>query len=159
LPAPVVSTGKGTGTSPASAILSGTIDPQGWSGTYGFEVGTGAGYTEQIVLGTLGPGTSGSQALGQTIALLESNTTYHFRAYFTTEAFGTLYGADQTFTTPAYTNPLSIAPPPPFVGASTIAFPSEEKASVVKKTTKKGKTPKVKHKRKKKRTKAKRKKK
>jgi hypothetical protein len=106
---PTVVTGTGTPIDPASETLNGTINPEGVSGTtYHFEYGADANYGNNTP--DVDPGNGSSAVAASDIAnvgLLPSST-YHFRLVGSNPG-GTIYGADNTFTT---------APGPPVVDGS-----------------------------------------
>lgn len=109
--APAVATGAATnvrtGSSTGSATLNGLVTPNGASTSYRFDYGTTTGYgasTDEIDAGS---GTSGVVASAD-LTGLQAGTTYHYRLV-ATNAIGTSYGDDQTFTVPAAT--ISTAPP------------------------------------------------
>ena len=94
---PTVSTVGATAIQAISATLSGTVNPAGHPVTVTFEYGTTTAYD-----GTTAPKSIG--AAGSTVAFhaditnLSPGVTYHFRAV-ATNAQGTIYGSDKTFTT------------------------------------------------------------
>ncbi len=88
-----------------SAILNGTVNPQGHATTYHFDWGPTTSYGSQLpeVDASVGADSAKHQ-LEQELTGLSADHTYHFRVVATncggcTE--GTTYGADQTFTTAA----------------------------------------------------------
>lgn len=104
---PVVSTGDATSVGPYGATIAGTLDANGSDSSYRFEYGTTNNYgmnSESAV-----PGGSGSQAISISVSALQPSTTYHYRL-LATNAGGTAYGNDATFTTAAA--PLAATAPP-----------------------------------------------
>jgi hypothetical protein len=106
---PVVTTASATDVNTGSATLNGTVNPANLATSYQFEYGTGTGYGSSTA----------SQSAGFDYAVhdeaaaitgLAPGTTYNFRIV-ATNAEGTSYGADQTFTTPAKTPPASVKAP------------------------------------------------
>jgi len=92
---PTVTTDEATAIRPTSATLNGTLDADGGEACdCGFEWG------ETIAYGNTTPTQSRTtgQTFAQIITGLDPNKTYHYRA-FATNAAGTSYGSDQTFTT------------------------------------------------------------
>ncbi len=136
VPAPTVSTGGASGVAVGQATLSGSIDPEGWDSTYGFQYGTSTGYGSQwpTVPVDLG-GLSGAQPVSVAVQNLLPGTTYHYRLV-ASNAGGTSYGADETFTTGEY--PASIVQSP--VVSETFTLPSEQTVTVTAKANKKKKT-------------------
>ena len=92
---PTVTTDPATSVAATTATLNGPLDNDGGEACdCGFEWG------ETIAYGNTTPTQSRTtgQTFSQVISGLDPNTTYHFRA-FATNAAGTSYGADRTFTT------------------------------------------------------------
>ena len=85
------------------------MNPQGVKTTYEFDLGVDTGYGTRI-FGEAGSG-SEAQTFNTSLAELTPATTYHFRL-IATNMFGTSYGADETFTTPAIPGSLLSAPAP-----------------------------------------------
>jgi hypothetical protein len=81
-----------------SAVLEGTIDPEGVDSKYHFEYGLDQRYGSRTV-GFVGVG-SGSDPVAASAAItgLKPNTTYHFRIVGSNDS-GSIAGADGTFTT------------------------------------------------------------
>ena len=81
-----------------SAVVEGTIDPEGVDSKYHFEYGLDQRYGSRTV-GFVGVG-SGSDpvAAAAPISGLKPNTTYHFRIVGSNDS-GSIVGADQSFTT------------------------------------------------------------
>lgn len=103
---PSVTSLPATNVGAASATLNGMLDSDGgMASDCGFEWGLDTNYgsvtpTEQKSTG---------QTFSRVIAGLQPNTTYHFRA-FATNAYGTSYGSDQSFTTAAVLPAVATAP-------------------------------------------------
>jgi hypothetical protein len=122
--APVVSTGAVGGLSPTGATLSGTVNPEGHSTSYVFEIGTNEEYGTDISGAVEGEGT---QAQSVTLALenLVPLTTYYYRLS-AANANGSSQGQVVTFTTPGTAYSLVIPPAIPLLSTPPIAFPSPE---------------------------------
>ena len=88
------------------ATLTATVTPNGSATTVYFEYGTTTGYGSQTAPQNI-TGPLASQTISATLTGLITGTTYHFRTV-TTNADGTIYGDDQTFT------------PSPLVSAGTL---------------------------------------
>jgi plastocyanin len=95
--APVVITNPASNVTTSSATLNGALDPHGLTTTVFFQYGTTTNY---------GSTTPNQSQTGNTYRNITANiggltplTTYHFRMV-ATNAGGTRYGADRTFTTP-----------------------------------------------------------
>jgi hypothetical protein len=99
--APAVSTSAATGVTSSGATLNGTVNPEGQSTTYQFDYGTTTSYGSSTP-SPAGSAGSGSTAVSESATLtgLTANTTYHYRIE-ATNATGTTFGSDQTFTTSA----------------------------------------------------------
>jgi hypothetical protein len=80
-----------------SATLKGSVNPHGSETTYIFQYGESAAYQFQTTATPVGAVTE-EVKVSQAITGLLSYTTYHFRVV-ATNAFGTSYGQDATFTT------------------------------------------------------------
>ncbi len=92
---PTVTTDPATLISSSAATLNGTLDNDGGEPCQcGFEWGKTIVYDNTTPIQSRTTG----QTFAQTITGLDPNKTYHFRA-FATNAAGTSYGADRTFTT------------------------------------------------------------
>ncbi len=107
---PIVSTGRPRDVSQGSATLTGTLDTQGFQTSYEFDFGTDTGYGSRI-FGNAGA-EPGAGAIAVTLQGLTPGATYHYRA-LATNTFGTVYGADQTFTTPTYPSATLTQPQAP----------------------------------------------
>jgi hypothetical protein len=91
-----VATGSASDIHPSSAVLNGTVNPNGKSTHYFFQYGTSTGYGVQTSPASAGSG-SANVSVHQTITGLTPGTTYHFRLV-AQNATGTSQGADATFT-------------------------------------------------------------
>jgi len=94
---PLVTTGPADSITPISAVLKGTINPNGKSADYYFEYGTDTSYGMSTPAQNAGEGTTDVPVNGPITSLME-NTTYHYRLVGI-NADGTAYGDDQSFTT------------------------------------------------------------
>ncbi len=95
---PVASTSNATAISSTSAMLNGTVNPEGQATSYYFEYGTTTSYGSQTATGDAGSGTANIGVSAQ-IAALAPDTTYHYRVV-ATNASGTTLGSDVSFKTP-----------------------------------------------------------
>ncbi len=100
-PAPTVVTGGATAIARRSAILAGTVTPNGAPTSYSFQYGTTTSYGSTTPSRNAGAGSSpvnvGARPTG-----LTPGTVYHYRLT-ATNSTGTTNGSDQTFTTTAAT--------------------------------------------------------
>jgi hypothetical protein len=94
---PSASTGAARSVTQSSALLTGSVDPQGEATTYTFQYGTTRGYGAATA--TQGPiGGTRSLSVSAGVAGLAPGTTYHYRLV-ATNASGTRMAGDRTFTT------------------------------------------------------------
>ena len=100
--APGVATSTATNVASFSAALRGSVYPHGLTTTVHFQYGTTTSYG----LTTAPQSHSGNtyQNISATVGALSANTVYHFRIV-ASNAAGTRFGADQTFTTLTTTGP------------------------------------------------------
>jgi hypothetical protein len=98
--APTVVTGDTPTLTATTASIQGTVTPLGQQSAYYFEYGTTADYGRRSPAGAPGVAGNGFAARGVSADLqgLAQGTTYHYRLV-ATNASGTSYGADRTFTT------------------------------------------------------------
>jgi hypothetical protein len=127
-----------------SATVFGTIDPEGLETSYEVDFGVDSTYGTSIY-GEVGAGTEGV-AISAALQNLAPGTTYHYRVV-AINSDGRVYGSDQTFATPVYSNPIVLPSTLPLVAIPAIAFPTESPSAAVKQTTTKKKRS-AKHKRK-----------
>jgi hypothetical protein len=93
---PIVTTNPATNVTAASAKLNGTLDPHGLSTTVYFQYGRTTSYGNRTPNQTK---TGNSyQNVSANISGVSAHTTYHFRMV-ASNAFGTKYGPDRTFST------------------------------------------------------------
>jgi NHL repeat len=128
-------TGAASGVTQNTATISGTINSEGQSVSYGFEIGTSAGdYGPPTGLGAVGAGLN-EAPVALSLAGLLPDTTYYYRIE-ASDVNGISYGAEQTFATQAFANAFATPPAAlPFVGVPAISFPPETGAET-KSTTK-----------------------
>jgi hypothetical protein len=116
---PTARTGGTTAVTQSTAMLHGTVNPQGAAATYYFQYGLTRRYNAQT--GPTPAGT-GTKAVKVTAAIgnLAPATTYHYRV-LATNAKGATTGADRTFKTPRQPLGVSLAgnPNPVRTGAPT----------------------------------------
>ena len=149
---PTASTGGASGVGHESATVSGTVEPNGLSTSYEFQLGTEAGvYSTE---GQGGVGGSGAQEVSAGLGSLAPGVTYHYRIV-ATNVDGTSYGQDQTFTTAGYPNPLSVPVSPPLITGVPTTIPTTETKTTTKPPAKKPAKKPKKHKKKKKKKKKK----
>jgi phosphodiesterase/alkaline phosphatase D-like protein len=95
--APSATTGGTSVVRSDSAVLTGTVNPNGVTTTYEFDYGSSTAYGSQTNLLSVGAGTSG-RSVTATIAGLSQGTPYHYRLVAISPD-GTTAGADAAFTT------------------------------------------------------------
>ncbi len=96
---PEANTGLATTIDATSAVLNGTVSPNGLTTTYYFEYGTTTAYG----LATASRTTDADASVSETVGGLSADTTYHYRLVATNSS-GTSYGPDRSFQT-ASTDP------------------------------------------------------
>ncbi len=94
---PTVTTSYATNIFATSAVLNGTVNPNGSSTTAYFQYGTTTSYGSTTTSQSMGSGTTAVSIPGGSISGLTCGTTYHYRAVGTYSG-GTINGADSTFT-------------------------------------------------------------
>ncbi len=94
---PRCATGSATSLTANSAILNGTINPNGAITTYYFEYGITSSYGFETTKANSGSGTNGIPVTTN-VTGLNSNTTYYYRIVATNSA-GTIKGGQKSFTT------------------------------------------------------------
>jgi Ca2+-binding RTX toxin-like protein len=101
LKAPTVTTKPATNVGTTSAVLNGSVNPEGDASTYQFEYGKTTAYGSKVPLspGSAGSGTS-PEEVSEPVAGLEPDTTYHYRLVATNGA-GAGKGSNGTFRTNA----------------------------------------------------------
>jgi hypothetical protein len=144
---PAASTGEASNITLTTATVAGTINPEGLETSYELDLGTDTTY------GTSLYGEAGSANTPTQITLglqnLAPGSTYHYRIV-AINSDGRTNGADRTFTTPAYSNPIVQPFTLPLIATPAIAFPTDT-TNTAKPTIKKHTKPKhKKHKHKKK---------
>jgi phosphodiesterase/alkaline phosphatase D-like protein len=100
-PAPPPAPSATTGTVRAdegSAVVSGSVNPNGVATSYYFEFGTTANYGQQTPPRGAGAGSS-AVAVSATLSGLQANTTYHYRLVAVGPQGAFSIGADRTFVT------------------------------------------------------------
>ena len=98
--APTVATGTAGSITGTAATLNGTANPNATSMTGHFQYGKTTAYGSTTSDQALGSGANAVAIGGGSISSLTCNTVYHFRAV-ATNAGGTTFGSDNTFTTGA----------------------------------------------------------
>ena len=93
-----VSTGPPNSISAASAVLTGSLTPQGIATKYRFEYGQTPFYGKQSPVPYLESSSALAVPVASEVTGLQPNTTYHYRLV-TFNEFGTTYGADVQFKT------------------------------------------------------------
>jgi hypothetical protein len=91
---PEANTGLASTVYATSAVLNGTVSPNGLTTTYYFEYGTTTAYG----LATANRTTDADASVSETVGGLSADTTYHYRLVATNSS-GTSYGPDRSFQT------------------------------------------------------------
>jgi phosphodiesterase/alkaline phosphatase D-like protein len=106
---PAVKTGSATSIKDTSAVLNGTINPNGAKTTYWFEWGLTSSYGSISAVHTLNAGTK-AVSVHVTAAGLSPDVHYHYRL-FAQNSSGTSSGADHTFKTTGHPVPVAQTEP------------------------------------------------
>jgi hypothetical protein len=96
---PTATSGEATSIGSSGATLGASINPNGGGTEYRFEYGTTTAYGKTTEMTSAGAGSS-AVAVSKAVTGLEPASNYHFRVV-ATNAGGTTYGLDRTFTTKA----------------------------------------------------------
>jgi hypothetical protein len=121
---PSADTGGAGGVAQNTATITGTVNTNGLPTSYGFEIATSTDYGPATGLGYIGAGSSEAAASLELTGLVPG-TTYHYRLT-ASNVDGTVYGADETFTTSVFASTFAEPPAPlPFVAVPLVAFPTE----------------------------------
>lgn len=107
---PLATTGAATNVTTSGATLNGTVNANAAATTYYFQYGTSTSYGSQTSSQSAGSGTN-DQSVSAAVSGLTAGTTYHFRIV-ATNADGTTFGSDATFTTPSSAGPPSVSTGP-----------------------------------------------
>ena len=91
---PEANTGRSVAIDATSAVLNGTVSPNGLTTTYYFEYGT----TDAYGLATANRATDADASVSETVNDLSAGTNYHYRLVATNSS-GTSYGSDRSFQT------------------------------------------------------------
>lgn len=135
--APTVTTGSVEATNDSSALIGGTVNPQGLSTTFAVQYGTSTGYGS---MAPAEPSSAGSSFADEPLSVqlngLRPATVYHYRL-IATNAAGTSFGRDNTLATTGAaiaTTPFGgyAVPSVPPVSAEAVAFPQESRGRNVK---------------------------
>ncbi len=118
---PAVATGGATKIGSTSAVLNGTVNPNGHATQYDFTYGPTTAYGATTTLHTVKSGTK-AVAVTTTITGLTPGTPYHYRIT-AVNAGGAVVGADRTFTTTGHPPAAVITGGPVNVG-KTVATPT-----------------------------------
>jgi hypothetical protein len=124
---PVVQTGTASNVTQTGASISGTVNPEGIETGYAFEIGTDTAYGGAAIYGEAGQG-EGAEPITVVVQDLAPGTTYHYRLS-ASNADGTSYGQDMTFTTPGVPSPILQPLTLPLLAVPDIAFPTESGAT------------------------------
>jgi hypothetical protein len=144
---PLVQSGAAGEVAPNGVTLSGSVDPRGLPTSYEFDIGTDTTYGSRI-FGQAGAGTEAETAT-LSVTGLAAGTLYHYRLV-ASNTYGTAYGADETFTTPAFPTALIASPlGAPLVPTPAFTAPSIAGAVTIDTTKAKRKAKVRKHKRRK----------
>lgn len=103
VPVPTVTTQTATGVTDVAATLRGSVNPNGNATTAYFEYGATTAYGTTIPVSLSPDDDSNNQNISTILSGLTTGETYHFRVV-ASNAWGTSYGADQSFVATTGTN-------------------------------------------------------
>jgi hypothetical protein len=134
-PGPVVSaqTGAASGVATSSAIISGTVNPDGQAASYTFELGRYNGSETRFGVVFSAPTGSGAVPVEESLSLsgLQPGTTYAYRITIHSGAGGgkgqSATGATLTFTTGGLPTVLIVPAPLPMLTVPPFPFPNQPK--------------------------------
>lgn len=133
-PKPVVSTGPVSGVTQTAATLTGAVNPEGYTTSWAFEIGTGEAYGTDV-FGRIASEGDEPQEVTFTLEDLAPLTTYCYRLSATSANGTSLPSQPVCFTTAGTAYSLTVPPAPPLLPIPDIAFPSET-GTVITTTTK-----------------------
>jgi hypothetical protein len=108
-PPPTVTTIAASEVHQEQATLNGTVNPQGLDTHYYFQYGPTTEYGSSTPSTDAGSGT-GTLGKSATVTGMQPSTAYHYRLVATSSG-GTVYGSDQSFTTPRAARPATAVSP------------------------------------------------
>jgi DNA-binding beta-propeller fold protein YncE len=138
-PALMVATGVAGGVTQTSAMISGTLDPNGLASSYGFQIGTQAGvYGPEVGVGRVELGIFETRSVTLALQNLQPGTTYHYRSVASNAYNAAVDGADETFRTASASSPFTQPLTPSLLATPPIPFPIESTGSKSRKKCKRG---------------------
>ena len=139
VPSVQAATDSASAVTSSSALVSGTVNPDGQSATYAFELGVYADGATSYGVVFSGPGGTGTVPVEETLGLsgLQPGTTYAYRIAIKS-GYGTQTGAPVLFTTAGLPEVLLSPTSLPMLAVPSIALPAEAKTITTSdKTTRK----------------------
>jgi len=129
LPMPSARTGVATAVTATSAIVGGTVDPDGPAETYAFELGLYAGAATQFGIVFSGPVEAGLEPVEKQLALagLQPATTYAYRIWIqdSSDPSGMVVGETRVFTTSGLPSVLESPASLPMLPVPATKFPTQ----------------------------------
>jgi hypothetical protein len=119
---PIVATGEAVGVTQLAATITGAVDSSGMQTTFAFEFGTTPGSGSLLPASEI-PGSGSGSTVDISIAFgnnLQPGVTYYYRAV-ATNADGTGYGAEKSFTTGTFPSAITMPGSPAFIPFTTLA--------------------------------------
>ena len=135
-PVPQATTGSASAITATSALVSGTVNPDGQPATYAFELGVYNGAATQYGVVFSGPAGASAVPVEETLALtgLQPGVTYAYRIKVAS-GYGEATGQTMTFPTAGLPEVLPVATPLAMLAVPNIAFPKEPAKVTSKKLT------------------------
>jgi hypothetical protein len=135
-PVPSAQTGSASAVTATSALIAGTVDPDGQPAAYAFELGVYNGASTQYGIVLSGPAGASGAPVAETLPLsgLQPGVTYAYRIVVKS-GYGEAIGATLMFTTEGLPSVLAVPSPLAQLAVPSIAFPAETKVTSTKKTT------------------------
>jgi hypothetical protein len=123
---PQAMTGAASAVTTTSALVSGTVNPDGQPATYTFELGVYNGAATQYGVVFSGPAGAGSLPVAETLGLsgLQPGTTYAYRIVVKAGTGNPVQGEPVTFTTAGLPSVLVVPTPLAMLAVPNIAFPA-----------------------------------
>lgn len=117
---PIVTTGGATAISQTGATLHASVNPDGSSANYAFQIGLTTQYGASTAARNVGSGTS-AVSVSAPVGNLTPATTYHYRV-LASNAHGGSYGSDRTFKTSGHPAPVAVTGAAVSIGRASVTL-------------------------------------